>query len=198
MKKIFLSCIISSFALANTMYLNKDVEVKLDNKFIGTASLLSPVNVKSINNGKANVELIGYVNDNYQEEIVKSFMQVENYMSFHNNDNNPTFKGDANPYIKMLELVQDEYGEDWHKVSINFTLNESDLVANKDEIFKSAKSLYEQTCSPCHLLHDTKEYSVNQWPSNLESMISSGYVELDKASKSLIIKYLQNHAKDIK
>ncbi|MBZ7991399.1 MULTISPECIES: hypothetical protein [unclassified Campylobacter] len=198
MKKLFLSCLISSFALANSMYLNKDVEIKLDGKIIGTASLLAPVKVISSNNDTSKVELIGYVNDNYQEEIVKSFSQIENYMSFHDNNDNPTYKGDANPYIKMLEVLQDEYGENWHKVSITFDVNSNDLVASKDKIFKNAKSFYEQTCSPCHLLHDTKEYSVNQWPSNLESMISSGYVELSKDEKSLIIKYLQNHAKDIK
>lgn len=197
MKKSFLTLSLVCAAFANTMYLNKDVEIKVNGKTIANASLLSPVNVINQNGDNYKVELIGFVNDNYQEELVKSFTQNENYASFHDKDEKATFQGDKNPYIKMLEIAEDEYGETWHKASISFDVKKDDLVENKDAILKEAKSLYEQTCSPCHHLHDTKEYTVNQWPSNLESMISSDYVALEKDEKSLIIKYLQQNAKDI-
>lgn len=198
MKKLILTCLISSFALAQTMYLNKSVDIKINGKTVANAKLLSPVNVISQNGDDYKVELIGFVNDNYQEEIVKSFTQNENYASFHDDKDNATFNADKNPYIKMLEKQEDEYGEIWHKASISFDVKKTDLVEDKNTILKEAKILYEQTCSPCHHLHEPTEYTVNQWPSNLESMISADYVALDKNEKELIIKYLQNNAKDIK
>lgn len=198
MKKSFLVLGLACVAFANTMYLNKNVDIKVDGKVIANASLLSPVKVLSQNGDVFKVELVGYVNDNYQEELVKSFTQNENYASFHDDKDNATFKGDKNPYIKMLEKAEDDYGEVWHKASISFDVKKEDLIKSAEVVYKDARNLYEQTCSACHRLHDTNSYTTNQWPSNVESMISTGYVDLDKKDKMMIIKYLQQNSKDAK
>ena len=198
MKKVLLVFVLFASCFSNTMYLNKNINIKLENKVIANAILLSPVNVLDKSGDIYKVEIVGYVNSNYQEEIVKGITQSERYACFHDTSEKVTYKGDKNPYINIIEKVEDDYGDVWYKVSIRFEVTSSDLVQNVNGLHNEARILYEQSCSSCHHLHDTKEYTVSQWPSSFESMVGSGFVELDEEDKLLIIKYLQQNAKDVK
>ena len=184
------------FCFGTEAYLTKDVPILKNNKAIGTAKILSKVEVLQDNGKELKVQLNGVISDNYQEEIVKSPTQNESFAVFWNQNEKPTFKGDINPYIKLGNKIEDEYGEFWHQASITFFVNKSDITNDPDSIYKEAKNLYEQTCSACHRLHDTTSFTTNQWPSNVESMIGAGYVDLAPRDKALILKYLQENSKD--
>lgn len=198
MQRIFLILILSTFCFCNEIVIKNNKEVKNSSKIIGEAKLLSPVEIIKKDENFTKVKILGFINENYQARLVKSPSKNEEYFSFFvGNDENLTYKGETNPFIKILDKVEDDYGEIWLKVYVEFDIKNSDLTF-KNSLLKESKKLYEQTCSACHHLHNTKEFSVNQWPSNVESMINSGYISLDELEKSLIIKYLQQNAKDSK
>lgn len=179
-------------------FLKEHIKISKNGEFIGFASVLTPVEIISKNSNNSKVKVLGFVSENYQEKLVKDPQKYEEYIVFSSSDETPTFKGDTNPYIKVLKKSEDEYGEIWLKSEISFDVPNEAITMDPTKLYEKAKSEYEQTCSACHHLHDTTEFSVSQWPFAIESMESGGFVVLEPAQKDLIIKYLQHNAKDAK
>jgi trimethylamine-N-oxide reductase cytochrome c-type subunit TorC len=48
----------------------------------------------------------------------------------------------------------------------------------------------------CHRLHEPKDFTANQWPHQIESMMT--HIPLEDVTKNLIVKYLQQNAADSK
>lgn len=199
MKKAFgILTALACFAFGDRAYLNQNAKVLINGKDVGFVSVLSPVEVLDKNDKIANVKISGFISENYQEKLVKDPLKYEEYVVFSTDGENASFKGDINPYVKNSGKTEDEYGEIWLKSQIEFDVPTSALISDPSVIYEQAKSLYEQTCSACHHLHATTEFSVSQWPSAIESMQSSGFVVLEPEQRELIIKYLQHNAKDSK
>ncbi|BCX80160.1 hypothetical protein [Campylobacter sp. 19-13652] len=193
---IFSAC--ACLAFGQSGFLKEHIKVSQDGKFIGFATVLTPVEILSQNAKNAKVKVSGFVNENYQEKLVKDPQKYEEYLIFADENDNASFKGESNPFIKVLKKAEDEYGEIWLESELSFDLPSSAIVASPDELYAKAKSEYEQVCSACHHLHAPSEFSVSQWPFAIESMESGGFVVLEPAQKDLIIKYLQHNAKDAK
>lgn len=197
MKKAFLlSAILSSCLFAQTAYVKNSEPVALDGKRIGFVSLLTPVETVKANKDKTEVSVVGFVQEGYQEKLVRSPALGEEFVVFEMEDGSASYKGDKNPYIKILEKTEDDYGEVWLKAEFKFEVTSENLTNDPEPLYSNAKNLFEQTCSACHILHEPNSYTVNQWPSQIESMISSGFVGLEDADKNAIIKYLQHNARD--
>ncbi|MBZ7986593.1 hypothetical protein [Campylobacter canadensis] len=197
MKKIILSYILS-LGLLNAAYLNKDVAIIYNKKQIGSAKMLSEVNIIKENKDSYLLSLKAFVSDDYQEEMLKAPNKNEVLANFWDKNENATYKTEKNPYLKIIKEVEDEYAELWYEVSIEFEAKKSDVVNTNETLLKEAKALYEQSCSACHRLHSPDSFTINQWPSNIDSMIGLNYVDLSKEEKAMIIKYLQTNAKDAK
>lgn len=197
MKKIILSYVLS-LGLLNAAYLNKDVAIVHNNKQIGNAKMLSKVDILKENKDSYLLSLTAYVGDDYQEEMLKAPNKNEVLANFWDKNENASYKTEKNPYLKVIKTIEDEYAETWYKVSIEFEAKKSDVINDDKELLKEAKSLYEQNCSACHRLHSPNSFTINQWPSNIDSMIGLNYVNLNKEEKAMIIKYLQINAKDAK
>lgn len=199
MKKAFgILTALACFAFADNAYLSEHVKVLVNGKEVGFASVLSPVEVLSKNDKTAKVKISGFISENYQEKLVKDPLKYEEYVVFSVDGENASFKGEVNPYVKNSGKAEDEYGEIWLKSQVEFDVPTSALASDPTALYEQAKSQYEQTCSACHHLHDTTEFSVSQWPSAIESMESGGFVVLEPEQRDLIIKYLQHNAKDAK
>lgn len=198
MKKAFLlSAILSGCLFAQTAYVKSSEPVALDGKRIGFVSLLTPVETVKTNKDKTEVSVVGFVQEGYQEKLVRSPALGEEFVVFEMEDGSASYKGDKNPYIKILEKTEDDYGEVWLKAEFKFEVTSENLTNDPEPLYNNAKNLFEQSCSACHILHEPNSYTVNQWPSQIESMISSGFVGLEDADKNAIIKYLQHNAKDV-
>ncbi|WP_078415707.1 hypothetical protein [Campylobacter pinnipediorum] len=199
MKKSMASILLMAcFANAQQGYLSKHVEISKDGNVIGVATTLTPVEIISDNNGVANVKITGFVNENYQEKIVLDPVKYEEYAIFSKDGENATYEGGINPYIKNNGKIEDDYGEIWLKAEISFDVPKDSVVYDPNPLYAKAKGLYEQTCSACHHLHDTTEFTVGQWPAAIESMESAGYIVLESSQRDLITKFLQHNAKDVK
>lgn len=199
MKKILLiSAILSSCLFAQSSYIKGVQKIQKDGKFIGSAITLTPVEKIKSNGDKTEVRVVGFVQENYQEKLVKSPSLGEEFVVFEKEDQSASYEGESNPYIKILEKTEDDYGEIWLKAEFKFDVLTQNLVDDPSGLYTEAKNLFEQTCSACHILHEPNSYTVNQWPSQVESMISSGFVGLEENDKISIIKYLQHNARDAK
>lgn len=197
MKKLLLSTVaLSTLLFSKTMYLQNDETIFSDNKPVGFATILTPVEVLSQDKNSSKVEIIGYANEYYQVKLIKDPMLAEDFIVFEDENATASYEGDENPYIKVLEKIEDNYGETWLKAKFSLEVKNSSLIDDPNTLYSEAKNLYEQSCSSCHRLHDTKEFTISQWPLNVEEMISSGFVFFEPSQRDLIIKYLQHNAKD--
>lgn len=197
-KLFFFMVVLCSCLFAQLNYVKNSDFIVLNNMVVGSVSLFTPVEVIKTDKDKSDVVVVGFVQEDYQEKIVKSPALGEEFVIFETKDGSTSYEGSKNPYIKVLETVEDDYGEIWLKVEFKFEIANTNLTDDSKSLYAGAKNLFEQTCSACHLLHEPNSYTVNQWPSQVESMISSGFVGLDNADKIAIIKYLQHNAKDVK
>lgn len=201
MKKILLTLMLANFCVFaenNIGYLKQDQNVDIDGKNVGLVSVLTPVKILKMGSEKSDIVLSGYVQEYYQAKLVKSPEIDEQYMSFEIKEDVNSYDGDTNPYLKIIGEKKDGYGENWLQAEIQLSVPTASIEKDPNVLYNQAKSLYEQTCSACHLLHEPNQYTANQWPSNIDSMIGLGFVALEDLDKSMVIKYLQHNAKDAK
>ena len=97
--------------------------------------------------------------------------------------------------FKTISTSKDEEGIEWKKVSfIAYTKNDN-LTDDLDALYKSAQTIFTNNCAICHPAHGTHEYTANQWPSIVKSMITR--TAMTKEENYLVTQYLQKHASDI-
>lgn len=95
---------------------------------------------------------------------------------------------------KVLETLKDD-GKTWKKIRVQFLTDASEFTTDEDSLYKKADTMYLENCSICHKLHDKKEFSANQWPSIVNSMLSR--TGISKDDSYVLIQYLQKNAKDM-
>ncbi len=94
---------------------------------------------------------------------------------------------------KIIGTAEDLYGEKWEEVSLTGWVAKSGLAMSVKPVWKLAADIYQNRCDSCHTAHAPGEYSVNQWPGELEGMADYGGL-MDK-ELVLVRQYLQSHAK---
>ena len=109
--------------------------------------------------------------------------------------------------IKQLELTlprpaqrrvwgrqTDPYGGSWEQVTVDGWIDRSEVVADRNAVWKQAESLYHERCGGCHALHPPAEFTANQWPNVVKIMAHNAAFTPEQAA--LVTQYLQTHAKD--
>lgn len=89
----------------------------------------------------------------------------------------------------------EEGGKKWLFITAKFLIDEVEFSNDVEALYKGAEEMYAMNCSICHKLHDKKEFSANQWPSIINSMLSRTAISKDESY--LLIQYLQKNAKDM-
>ncbi|WCE28544.1 pentaheme c-type cytochrome TorC [Vibrio sp. SCSIO 43137] len=97
--------------------------------------------------------------------------------------------------IQKFEKKVDELtGLPWQRVTAKLWLKKESMLNNFDLIWDQSKEAYQSNCSTCHTQPDEAHFDANTWPSMFNGMLS--FVNFDKDSETLILKYLQKHSSD--
>jgi len=92
-----------------------------------------------------------------------------------------------------LSEQKDDYGNTWIHARIGAYVAPSTLADDQSVVWERAVKLYHMRCSACHAVHNTKEFTANQWPGILKIMAKNA--ALQPAELALLTEYLQTHAK---
>ncbi|RAX51727.1 hypothetical protein CCY99_08630 [Helicobacter sp. 16-1353] len=95
---------------------------------------------------------------------------------------------------KVLETLKDD-GKTWNKISVSLLSDETEFTNDINGLYQKAQKMYSDNCSICHVLHNTKEFNANQWPSMVNSMLSRTAISKDESY--LLIQYLQKNASNM-
>jgi len=94
----------------------------------------------------------------------------------------------------VVDEQEDYYESIWQDVRLTGWVEAKDTAVELAGIWKKARDLFHQRCTRCHALHRPTEFTANQWPAILKIMtVRAG---LSDNLKSLIVQYMQSHAKD--
>lgn len=190
MKKVFLALTFLSLSLvASEAVTKKEVKILDGGKDVGVVTVLTPVDKLSVKDGIAIVKIKGFRNANYPQQVVRSMKLGEVYAEIED-------EKEALKLFKATKKFEDDYGEEWEEVEGELKIKADALTTDKTKLYAQAKQEYAKSCSMCHNLRETHDYTVNQWPRQIDTM--KQYVKLEPKVKKLIIKYLQQNAKDVK
>lgn len=93
-----------------------------------------------------------------------------------------------------LDSIEDG-GKKWLQIKAKFLSEKDGFSEDLEAMWKSAEEMYVANCAICHKLHEKTEFSANQWPSMINSMLSRTAISKDESY--LLIQYLQKNAKDM-
>ncbi|NLS13422.1 pentaheme c-type cytochrome TorC [Vibrio sp. SM6] len=101
----------------------------------------------------------------------------------------------SNTHIVTGEQKDDELtGLTWQKVEVDLWVKKADFVNDVDVIWRQAKESYNTNCSLCHTQPEEAHFDANTWPGMFDGMM--GFVNFDRNTKTLVLKYLQYHSSD--
>ncbi|UXI02318.1 pentaheme c-type cytochrome TorC [Photobacterium sp. TY1-4] len=92
------------------------------------------------------------------------------------------------------EKEDDLTGLVWQRVAVQLWMAKESLMDDVDQIWAAAKPAYQTNCSVCHTQPDEAHFDANTWPGMFNGMLA--FVNLDRDSEALVLKYLQKHASD--
>jgi len=190
---IFVSVLLfgTNLMSANFGTTNTRTDAMINGKSVASVTVLTPVEIVKMSKELTTIKIKGFRLENYPQMVVRDMKRGEVYVEFPNDDEELASKS-----FTIIKKYEDAYGEIWHEVEGEFTINSAAITNDTDTLIKQAQKTYEQTCSMCHGLHKAKDFTVNQWPHQVESMMTE--IPLEKPIKELIIKYLQHNAADAK
>ena len=97
--------------------------------------------------------------------------------------------------FKTISTSKDEEGVEWQKVSFIAFTDNANLTDDLDGLYKNAQAIFDTNCALCHPGHPSTEFTANQWPSIVKSMVTR--TAMTKEENYLVTQYLQKHASDI-
>lgn len=157
-----------------------------DNKVVGRLLPTAQVEVLERKDNKVLLRIQGYTQLDSQAAL---------YFAPNRRILNAGFQKNIGVSFKNLEVFKEsETKQEWALASVELWSEDSNLVANVDELYNEAKDLF-ANCSICHALHPPKEFTANAWPSVIKSMKSR--VGYDNDQEYLVSQYLQKNAKDM-
>lgn len=100
-----------------------------------------------------------------------------------------------NTLVQKFEEKEDDLtGLPWQRVTVKLWMPKESLVDNVDMIWSETKSAYTTNCSVCHTQPAENHFDANTWPGMFNGMLA--FVNLDRDSEALVLKYLQKHSSD--
>ena|ERR1022692_3296852 len=94
---------------------------------------------------------------------------------------------------KVLTHNRDAYGTVWNHVEFSAAIDPARLIPDVSSVWAAAHTIYTARCSACHALHAPTEFTANQWPGILTTMVRNA--ALDPNQAALVRQYLQTHAR---
>lgn len=187
LKPLFVCLTLSANVLFAQSYITKVQSLYLatQNKPIGR--ILPSVEVKTLGevDGKVEIEVSGWIEDGVPSAIYFAPNRRILVAGI-----NKTTQYD----FKSLDSTEDG-GKKWLLIKAKFLTEKTEFSNDVNAMYKGAEEMYSMNCSICHKLHDKKEFSANQWPSIINSMLSRTAISKDESY--LLIQYLQKNAKDM-
>ncbi len=104
-----------------------------------------------------------------------------------------TLSAEAVSQETTIETQRDSYGTVWKHVKLAGFVGSEHLVPDVATVWTSAQKLYSTRCTACHALHAPTEFTANQWPGVLRTMVRNA--ALDPEEAALVTRYLQAHAR---
>ncbi|ALV23634.1 molybdopterin-containing oxidoreductase II, DMSO/TMAO/BSO reductase family, monoheme c-type cytochrome [Campylobacter iguaniorum] len=185
MKKFVLASLLVASSLMASQYATTVKPVYLDANSKSVAGKLLPTNAIDVleeKNGMVKFSIKGYQNPAVSNVIYYSDGQRIISLAF------------AKTKAPKFELIKKGENGSWDEVKVEAYTTSGDFTSDLNTLFETSKKQYQENCSVCHALHKESQYTANQWPSLLKSMISR--TPIDKKDEWTIIEYLQKHAKD--
>lgn len=171
----------------NPTYSTKVKQLYLPEQAKAVGRLLPTAEVKTLGeiDGKIEVEISGWIEDGAPSAVYF----VPNRRILVAGINKST-KFD----FTVLDSIEDG-GKKWLQIKAKFLSEKDGFSEDLEAMYKSAEEMYQTNCAICHKLHEKTEFSANQWPSMINSMLSRTAISKDESY--LLIQYLQKNAKDM-
>ena len=82
----------------------------------------------------------------------------------------------------------------WQEARMVGWMKKGELLNSIDPIWSMAKDSYQTSCSVCHKQPVVTHFDANTWPGLFGGMV--GFTSMDKDTRTVVLKYLQNHSSD--
>lgn len=97
--------------------------------------------------------------------------------------------------VEKFEQKEDDLtGLVWQRVTVKLWMPKESFMTDVEEIWAAAAPAYKNNCSVCHTQPDEAHFDANTWPGMFSGM--SAFVNFDRDSEALVLKYLQKHSSD--
>lgn len=97
--------------------------------------------------------------------------------------------------VEKFEQKEDDLtGLVWQRISVKLWMPKESMLEDVEEIWAVAGPAYKNNCSVCHTQPEEAHFDANTWPGMFSGM--SAFVNLDRDSEALVLKYLQKHSSD--
>lgn len=97
--------------------------------------------------------------------------------------------------VQAFEEQEDDLtGLVWQRVTVQLWMAKESLMDDVAQIWAVAEPAYKTNCSVCHTQPDEAHFDANTWPGMFNGMLA--FVNLDRDSEALVLKYLQKHSSD--
>ncbi|MGR5061551.1 pentaheme c-type cytochrome TorC [Photobacterium sp. DNB22_13_2] len=97
--------------------------------------------------------------------------------------------------VEKFEEKEDELtGLGWQRVTVKLWMPKESLLDDVETIWSEARPAYNNNCSTCHTQPAENHFDANTWPGMFNGMLA--FVNLDRDSEALVLKYLQKHSSD--
>lgn len=97
--------------------------------------------------------------------------------------------------VETFETKEDDLtGLPWQRVNAKVWMKKEAMLGDVTPIWEKAQEAYTTNCSVCHTQPDEAHFTANGWPGMFDGMLA--FVNFDKDSEALVLKYLQKHSSD--
>lgn len=163
------------------LYLNLD-----DSKSSGRLLPMTKVEVLETSGDKIKIKIAGFSKEGLNNAL---------YFEAGKRILNAAFDKKAKINFKIIESKKVE-NDTYNLIEVIAWTDVGNFNKELNEVYASAKEMYNLNCSTCHKLHDTDEFNSNQWPSIVKAMgMRAG---LSNEERYFITQYIQRHARDMK
>ncbi len=182
---------IIAFAFINALlaesYSTKVKQLYLPEQAKAVGRLLPTAEVKMLGDlgDKVEIEISGWIEDGVPSAI---YFAPNRRILVAGIDKKTQYKFDDGKSVE-------DGGKKWIQIKAKFLTEKDGFSEDLDSMYKSAEEMFKTNCAICHKLHESKEFSANQWPSMINSMLSR--TAISKEESYLLIQYLQKNAKDM-
>ncbi|SKB46024.1 hypothetical protein [Malaciobacter marinus] len=168
-------------------YLKNDGQVFLTpnaKKEVGKIDTATPVEVLNEKGNFKKVKVSGWAAYGFENVLFKDVGKRIFYLVL---DDNKTIKP------QILGEKTDTYDTVWKNVSYTFWVKKESLSKDIDSIYAKGKELFTNRCGACHAAPELEHYTVNQWPSIINSM--KPRAGLTDEDMQFVVKFVQKHGK---